>query len=439
MIEIGYFGGTFNPIHNGHIKLAQAVVNKLGLDSVVFVPSGDSYQKKNVLPAHHRVAMVKAAIKDYPSFEINLMDVNRDGPTYTADTVKTIIAQTNGVARPYWIMGADAFLAIETYKNYEYILRSIPIIVAMRGIVEENVFKKAHEYTINYGATILMMGFDDDTSSTKVREQFENGKGDEANVPERVRDYIMTNKLYEKFDPMAAKERIVEWIRNKVNGFGEDYNCVIGISGGKDSTVAAALCVEALGANRVYGVMMPDGTQKDIADSEEVIEILGIHKHYYNIGPVCDMMRSICATEQARINLPPRIRMTTLYAIAQSLGKAFVINTCNLSEDYVGYSTWHGDSAGDFSPLSQYTSEEVMLIGDACGMPRHLTHKTPADGLCGKTDEDNLGFTYHELNEYIRGREEPRPDIKAIIDKKHKANLFKLQPLDSCPYYIEEK
>lgn len=243
----------------------------------------------------------------------------------------------------------------------------------------------------------------------------------------------------QNFDAKAAKNAVVEWIRNKMNNFGINSKAVIGISGGKDSSVIAALCKEAIGADRVYGVMMPNGEQSDIGDAELLIKHLGIHSHLINIKNICNELAHVTEltlskpSMQAMINMPARVRMVSLYMIAQTLGNAFVVNTCNLSEDWVGYSTWHGDSAGDFSPLAKFTSEEVVAIGDACGLPFHLTHKTPSDGLCGKTDEDNLGFTYHILNRYIVCNEIEDWRIKEKIDKLHEKNKFKLEPLDFFP------
>lgn len=246
-----------------------------------------------------------------------------------------------------------------------------------------------------------------------------------------------------KFNADKARDLLVEWIRNKMNGFSADSKCVIGISGGKDSSVVAALCVRALGKDRVYGVMMPNGAQPDIKDSMQLIKTLGIHRYLINISDTCYELKEVVetavgeASESAMINMPARIRMTTLYMVAQTLGNAFVVNTCNLSEDWVGYSTWHGDSAGDFSPLAKFTSEEVVAIGDACGLPYNLTHKIPSDGLCGKTDEDNLGFTYKELNNYIRNNEIDSLELKEKIDRLHEKNLFKLKPLDCLDLTID--
>lgn len=235
------------------------------------------------------------------------------------------------------------------------------------------------------------------------------------------------------FDAVKVKNDCVQWIRDWFEENGPGCCAVVGISGGKDSSVVAALCVEALGKDNVIGVLMPNGTQSDIDYSVELVDFLKIPNITINIaegvsGILNNLKECIGISEQTRINLPPRIRMTTLYAVSQSLNGR-VANTCNLSEDYVGYSTRWGDSVGDFSPLANLTSDEVVAIGDACGLPYELTHKVPSDGLCGKTDEDNLGFTYEVLNKYILTGECEDEAIKAKIDEKHQKNLFKLQPI----------
>ena len=223
----------------------------------------------------------------------------------------------------------------------------------------------------------------------------------------------------------------IKWIRDFFEANGKGCNAVIGISGGKDSAVAAALCVEALGKDRVIGVLMPRGEQFDIDCAYKLVNHLGIKHYVVNIkdafdGVVNNMPKELELTEQTLNNLSPRLRMTTLYAVSQSVNGR-VVNTCNLSEDWVGYSTRYGDSVGDFSPLSRLTVQEVKEIGHLLGLPYDLVEKTPIDGLCGKTDEDNLGFTYAELDRYIRTGEIDDLEKKALIDKKHKANLFKLE------------
>ena len=233
------------------------------------------------------------------------------------------------------------------------------------------------------------------------------------------------------FNAEKVKNQCVDWIRKFFEENGKDCNAVVGISGGKDSSVAAALCVEALGKERVIGVLMPCGDQHDIDCSYKLVEHLGIKHYVINIKAAVDglmaaLPEGLDLTAQTVTNIPPRVRMTTLYAVSQSVNGR-VVNTCNLSEDWVGYSTRYGDAAGDFSPLSKLTVAEVKEIGHLLGLPRDLVEKTPIDGLCGKTDEENLGFTYAELDRYIRTGEIDDLQKKEIIDRKHKMNLFKLQ------------
>ncbi len=233
------------------------------------------------------------------------------------------------------------------------------------------------------------------------------------------------------FDSTKIKNDCVNWIREFFEKNGPDCNAVIGISGGKDSSVAAALCVEALGKDRVVGVLMPNGVQHDIDMAQLLVDHLGIKHYIVNIkdayeGLVKSFPENLAMSEQTKINISPRIRMTTLYAVSQSLNGR-VVNTCNLSEDWVGYSTRYGDAAGDFSPMANLTVTEVKEIGRVLGLPDVLVDKTPIDGLCGKTDEENLGFTYANLDKYIREGVIDDPETKKLIDTKHERNLFKLQ------------
>ena len=239
----------------------------------------------------------------------------------------------------------------------------------------------------------------------------------------------------EQFNAREVKNRAVKWIQDWFEENGKGCNAVIGISGGKDSSVVAGLCVEALGKDRVIGVTMPNGVQPDIADSIKLINHLGIKRYDINIGESFNALMAEVeaklghpASDQTRINMAPRLRMTALYAVSQS-NNGRVANTCNLSEDWVGYSTRYGDAAGDFSPLGGLTVQEVVAIGKELGLPVDLVEKTPSDGLCGKTDEDNLGFTYAVLDRYIRTGICEDPDTKALIDRKHELNLFKLKPI----------
>lgn len=235
------------------------------------------------------------------------------------------------------------------------------------------------------------------------------------------------------FDAVRVKNDCVQWIRDFFEENGKGCNAVIGISGGKDSSIVAALCVEALGKDRVIGVLMPCGEQHDIDMAKLLVEHLGIKHYLINIKETVDAIHKSVPFEmsvQSLTNIPPRVRMTTLYAVSQS-HNGRVANTCNLSEDWVGYSTRYGDSVGDFSPCSHLTVAEIKEIGRVLGLPAVLVDKVPIDGLCGKTDEDNLGFTYAELDRYIRTGKIDDLGKKALIDKKHKNNLFKLQLMPS--------
>jgi NAD+ synthase len=239
------------------------------------------------------------------------------------------------------------------------------------------------------------------------------------------------------FDAKKVKDELIEWIREyfKNNG-SEETKAVIGISGGKDSSVVAALCVEALGKDRVFGVLMPQGEQADIDVSYALCKHLGIPHTVINIeGAVYDVLAGLKKaglelTTVTTFNTPARIRMATLYAVSGSIGGR-VANTCNLSEDWVGYVTKFGDAAGDFSPLSNLTVTEVKAIGRELGLPAVFVDKVPIDGLCGKTDEDNLGFTYDTLDKYIRDGIEPDAETKAKIDRLHAMNLHKLNLMPS--------
>ncbi len=241
------------------------------------------------------------------------------------------------------------------------------------------------------------------------------------------------------FDAKKTKNEVVQWIRDWFEENGKGCNAVVGISGGKDSSIVAALCKEALGKERVIGVLMPNGEQRDISDSKALVAYLGIPFYICNIKEGVDgVLKSleesgVEISRQTKINLPPRIRMSTLYALSQS-NNGRVANTCNLSEDWVGYSTRYGDAAGDFSPLGKLTVAEVKAIGRELDLPDFLVEKIPSDGLTDRTDEDNLGFTYAALDKYIRTGVCENEETKAKIDRLHRLNEFKLKPIPAYEY-----
>ena len=231
---------------------------------------------------------------------------------------------------------------------------------------------------------------------------------------------------------VRLKDDCIRWIAGWFAPFGPSSCAVLGMSGGKDSTVAAALCAQALGPDRVVGVAMPSGTQP-VNDADEICSYLGIRYLCLNIGETEAALRRLGGSEgfskQSILNIPPRIRMTVLYAVAQSVG-GFVANTCNLSEDYIGYATLYGDAAGSFSPLSRLCVREVLAIGRAMGLPEKWVGKTPDDGLPGSMpDEAKIGFTYATLDRYIREGVCEDEAVRATIDRMHRANLFKTEIL----------
>lgn len=237
-------------------------------------------------------------------------------------------------------------------------------------------------------------------------------------------------------------KNVINWIKNYFKD-NPDGKVICGISGGKDSTIVAALCVEALGKDRVIGVLMPNGTQLDISDSYNVCKYLGIEYELVNIaGAYYKLLEAIDpgtrpylpVPEAIATNLPSRLRMCTLYSIAALYPNSRVVNTSNLSERYIGYSTKFGDGAGDFSPLGDLTVREVLRIGEDLGLPYELVHKTPSDGMSGKSDEEKIGFTYEELDDYIlygKATEE----VAAKIKKMHTANIHKIVDM---PRYIHQ-
>lgn len=238
------------------------------------------------------------------------------------------------------------------------------------------------------------------------------------------------------FNAKKVKNDLVQFIKRWFEINGEDCNSVIGISGGIDSSVVAALCVEALGKDRVIGVKMPNHIQDDIEYSNLLCEHLEIKNYTIDVGVAIDDLLNnihyratdINISEQTKINLPPRIRMATLYAVSQSCNGR-VMNTSNLSESYVGYDTRYGDSVGDCSPLGRLTKTEIRLIAKELNLPDKLINKTPSDGLCGLTDEDRFGFTYEVLDKYIRNGIIDDVKAQSKIDEMHYKNLFKLSPM----------
>ena len=242
-----------------------------------------------------------------------------------------------------------------------------------------------------------------------------------------------------RFDAAAVRDRLVELIR-KTAREGGFSRVVLGISGGKDSTVTAALCARALGKENVYGVMLPDGEQKDISDSRAVCEALGIQKRTVNIGAIHEALKavtdqngsaasegefSVAYSRASDINVGPRLRMTVLRYIAQALD-ARLAGTGNLSEATTGYCTKDGDTSCDFAVLGKLTSVEVVQVGLTMDeLPKELVEKTPTDGLSGKSDEDNMGLKYADIHLYLREGSCGNPETDEKIRRREQANMHK--------------
>lgn len=240
----------------------------------------------------------------------------------------------------------------------------------------------------------------------------------------------------------------IKWIEEWFAPFGPKVCAVIGMSGGKDSTVVAALCARALGPERVWGVAMPSNGQS-LNEADEICQYLGIHYLCLPIGAVEHACRELGEqlptrkfSAQTVLNIPPRLRMTLLYAVAQTVG-GMVANTCNLSEDYIGYATLYGDAAGSFAPLGQLCVREILDIGTVLGLPEKWVGKTPDDGLPGSMpDEEKFGFTYATLDKYIREGICEEEAVREKIDRMHRANRFKTDILhipSFQPSFVEDK
>lgn len=242
----------------------------------------------------------------------------------------------------------------------------------------------------------------------------------------------------------AEKETrgVINWIKNWFETqSGNASGVIIGVSGGADSTVVAKLCQEAIGADKVLGVLMPNKHQQDIADSYRVCETIGIKYREINIngaynGIINAISETLPLNKQSEINISPRLRMTVLYTMGQTLNYR-VAGTGNLSERYVGYCTKWGDMAYDFNPVANFTKTEVKQIGDCLGLPHDLVHKTPADGLSGLSDEENMKITYAVLDNFIRTKsfDENDEKITEMIEKIKKMNRLAQHKLNPAPCY----
>ena len=242
------------------------------------------------------------------------------------------------------------------------------------------------------------------------------------------------------FNVEQVTKDCIQWIKDWFEKNGPGCNAILGLSGGKDSTIVAKLCAEALGPDRVIGVALPENGQ-GINEADKIAEHLGIKFLVLPIGDICSSFDTaadnyIDWSIQTKQNIPPRVRMTMLYAVSQTFNGR-VVGTCNASENYVGYMTRWGDQASDFEPIGNLTVTEVLQIGDYLGLPYEWVHKVPDDGLPHSSpDEEKFGFSYAELDKYLREGIEPEGKCnnsdESKIDKikrMHTKNEFKLKPV----------
>ena len=245
------------------------------------------------------------------------------------------------------------------------------------------------------------------------------------------------------FDANKVKDQLVQGIRDWFDKNGKGCKAVIGLSGGKDSTIVAALCAEALGKENVITVGIPDKGQ-NLNGADEIAKYLGIQCRSININKISEQIKfdlyyngSVRLSEQAEQNIPPRVRMIVLYAISQSFNGR-VIGTCNASENYIGYFTKYGDGASDFEPVAELTVHELYQIGDALGIPKKWVYKVPDDGLPHSCPDDEkfekMGFNYEKLDKYIREGTSGDEVADNAITRMHEMNLFKLKLSDTIKF-----
>lgn len=236
----------------------------------------------------------------------------------------------------------------------------------------------------------------------------------------------------------------IDWIREYFRLNGYNSMAVVGISGGIDSAVVAAMCVKALGKERVLGILMPNGVQSDIEVAKEVCDTLEINYYVANIAEAVEGIYNQLHSDKDYLgpvvmyNTPARIRMTMLYAYA-AMVRGRVANTCNLSESYVGYDTKWGDNAGDFAPLQEFTKTEIYEMAALLPLPQSVLNAIPNDGMCGVSDEERFGFTYATLDKFIRGGANLSYEEHKRITEMHSAARHKLTAVNLPHYSMEGK
>lgn len=228
---------------------------------------------------------------------------------------------------------------------------------------------------------------------------------------------------------------IIDWIRDYVKSSGAK-GVVIGNSGGKDSAVVIALCVKALGKENVLTVAMPcSSIPQDLEDAKLVADTFDVQMLTVDLSSVyenlCLEIENAIINDiltEASINIRPRLRMIALYTIAQQ-NSYLVVGTGNKCEQYIGYTTKWGDNASDFNPIAEFTVSEVLEIGKILGVPSRVINKTPNDGLGLGNDEEKIGVTYKEIEEYITTGKTKNPTSMEKIEKMHRQSAHKREKI----------
>ena len=199
--KVGIMGGTFNPVHNGHLLLAEQAREYCNLDEILFMPSGNSYMKEHdeIPDGETRISMTALAIEDNPYFALSTMEVERKGPTYTCETLAEL-KKLHSEIQYYFIIGADNLFSIETWWKPEEILACCTLIVALRGDKEERaILNKAADLKEKYNASIILLPERKfDISSTEIREKIKRGESVRYLLPDKVISYIEKNGLYKE-------------------------------------------------------------------------------------------------------------------------------------------------------------------------------------------------------------------------------------------------
>lgn len=457
-MKVGIFGGTFDPFTEAHKNIVDRLLDLKLVDKVLIVPTIVTYHRNDKvrwLSDSQRIWVIEEMLRNDPNFERIGSPCNRKIEIWKdeyslksqcagsellmsefigkrryvhtlVDIVRKMEKDSYSKNEYYTVIGEDSFNAFTTWYDYKTILDLSKLIV-FTG--RTGIEAKESEIPSDKVVLVKMEEAFAGLSSTEIRRKYRE-------LDDGMKKYVANFQMKEKANYGFSAEKAFKEIKEHWTRFAEAYRFkkfILGISGGKDSTVVAGLAARIFGNDNVYGVMMPNHTQSDIIDSENVIKSTGINRIMCNIGSACNDILQVVRytgygtlTEDTEINLPPRVRTTCLYALGQTLN-AIPLCCDNLTERVCGYSTLWGDNIGSYAPIKNLTVTEVVALGDYLGLPSELVHKKPSDGLQEQGDEERMGIKYAELDRKIRGLEEGSDDLKAKVEERFQKNRFKLE------------